>query len=102
MGYYTDFELIWTGDEEEELSSEVIKSLEEISGYSFSSACNVAWLIAKWYSWEENLTRLSKKFPNLTFELKGEGEEGEDIWKAKVKNGNLKVVRASIQYPEDW
>jgi hypothetical protein len=73
----------------------------DLEGLDFSyigSSLNVE--SAKWYEFNDDMTKLSKLFPTLTFIIRGEGEESEDVWKAKVKNGEISIVMAELTFPE--
>lgn len=50
----------------------------------------------KWYDWQEELLEFSKQFPDIVFELKGSGEEKEDIWDCYFKNGECQYAEAEI------
>lgn len=41
----------------------------------------------KWYTYAEDMIAISEKFPELVFQLNGEGEEPGDIWVKYYKNG---------------
>lgn len=59
------------------------------------------WANEKWYDWEEDMTALSKKFPNFLFLLEGDGEHRDDVWGAYfldgliMRNARKIVVEAS-------
>lgn len=41
----------------------------------------------KWYSYETDMKMISKRFPDLTICIYGEGEEQGDIWEHYFKDG---------------
>ncbi|NJO01150.1 MAG: hypothetical protein HC880_05130 [Bacteroidia bacterium] len=103
MGYNTYFVVTVTDDNrntesqgslfnEEELN-EIDKALdlEERRGNEFGGT-------SKWYDWEKDLRNLSKKYPNLFFEVEGMGEENGDLWKAWFKAGKAQIEQAVITY----
>ena len=102
MGYYTDFKIsLEKGEVKNEDEFEFFQlKLEKESGYQFDLSCNVLTLNGKWYEHEEHLKTVSEKFPHLTFLVEGEGEENGDIWKATVKDGTFKKVKAKIVFDE--
>ena len=50
----------------------------------------------KWYEWADDMKDLSKAFPNVIFQVSGEGEEQGDIWRAWIKNGKVVIHEARI------
>jgi len=50
----------------------------------------------KWYEWQPDMVKLSKKFRNVLFKLHGEGEENDDIWDAYFLNGKYQIKKARI------
>lgn len=37
-------------------------------------------IYAKWYNYDEDIRKLSKKYPDITFCVSGDGEDSEDLW----------------------
>lgn len=74
MGYYTDY-TITTDSNTQELESEMKKFgfLDEYDEGSWGGD-------AKWYDWSDDMTKLSKKFPDVLFTIEGRGEDPTDIW----------------------
>lgn len=106
MGYYTNFDLTVSGFKEKEH-----KEYFEFKLYKRNEFWTTQWVdqgdsltkyldSAKWYSWRKDLEDFSKEFPKLLFEVEGEGEESGDIWKARIKNGKVEIVKAEIVFPE--
>jgi hypothetical protein len=92
MGYYTTHELsIHSGD-----------------GYLFEYKEEIAEQIGfnpfqdsiKWYSCDNDMLEFSKKHPDITFCMYGEGEENKDIWYAYFKNGKMFKAKAVITFEE--
>lgn len=54
---------------------------------------------AKWYKHTDEMTELSKEFPNVLFKLHGEGEDSGDIWDAYFMNGKMQYCPARIMCP---
>lgn len=50
----------------------------------------------KWYDHEDDMKEFSRMFPNLVFELSGEGEESGDIWKKYFRDGKMQKCEAKI------
>lgn len=103
MGYYTDYDLdisphgrdVFSNEEIDELEREidllnVFESGHTVGGYY----CN-----AKWYDHDEDMMRLSGRFPDILFSLHGNGENQEDMWDAYYLNGRMQYCGAKITYP---
>lgn len=54
----------------------------------------------RWYDHDEDMIKVSKQFPDIMFELRGDGEESEDFWKTYYLNGKLQFAPAAITYPD--
>lgn len=50
----------------------------------------------KWYDWDEDMRRISSKYPTHLFHLHGAGEENGDIWSATFKNGLMHLRKARV------
>lgn len=53
----------------------------------------------KWYGHEDEMTTLSKKFPEVTFILFGDGDAGGDLWRFIFKGGKSVLQRVEITFP---
>jgi hypothetical protein len=54
-------------------------------------------------SWDDHfhdMRDISFKFPQLTFKLKGTGDDPDDRWYTLFKNGMFERVRAVLTWPE--
>jgi hypothetical protein len=98
MGYYTRFNLTVHTDRFDE--QEIIKDFRENSDYAEHCLTETGGTNeeGKWYDHEEDLRKLSKKYPNVLFEMHGEGEESGDLWVLYAKNQKLQKERAKITY----
>ena len=52
----------------------------------------------EWYNHEPEMRKLSSKFPDVLFTLKGAGEESWDIWKKHFKGGKMQICQAKITF----
>ena len=101
MGYYTEYNLKIEGCDFEK-ATEVIEELRESSDgaeYALNEVGESAEN-CKWYDHQKDLKEFSKKYPDLVFELNGEGEESGDIWKKYFQNGKVQLCNAVIVFPE--
>jgi len=105
MGYITSFNLYGYNSEEDLLAGRDMphSHLEKIFDWiknNTSSDMKFEWLDdAKWYDWDEDMTALSNAYPDVIFELFGDGEETDDIWKAIFYNGKMKQVTQTTYFP---
>lgn len=110
MGYNTDY-TIEAGPFDDEVQAEFFEfKMEKQSGYSIDSNVSVdgsgkyrlhATLSdVKWYSWNADMTELSRDFPYVTIDVEGDGEESGDQWKARFFNGDCEKVEAIVTFPE--
>lgn len=86
MGYYTEFTII--------ASDEVIEYMEEVDdgfahGERLEAAGGHPCINAKWYGWEDDMKAVSAHFPDEVIEVRGVGEEGDDVWLVKLKAGEI-------------
>lgn len=112
MGYYTDYTLtasICTVGADSYTTATIphitLASLEdEIKKMRvFDSGGDIEcgyYTSAKWYSWQEDMCLLSKRFPELLFCLHGEGENGDDLWNAYFFEGKCQCCPAVITYDD--
>lgn len=91
MGYYTRYTLNIL--ENSEYGVDYHGDIASISGYSspFDDEC-------KWYRHEEDMITLSERYPDVLFELIGEGEESPDFWKKYFRNGQMKICKGTVVY----
>ena len=96
MGYYTQHALkAFNSEFIENFEEELAQVLEDISGYDYEE---IQGDEIKWYTQDENMLQLSKMYPDVIFELTGNGEEKEDIWRTYYKNGKKQEVNVQIVF----
>lgn len=54
---------------------------------------------AKWYDSDEDMKKVSRQFPGMTFMLHGDGEDSGDLWEAYFHDGQVEYCRAEIPPP---
>ena len=111
MGYYTDFRLsMWDKDANliekshhpkyKEISTAFAGLSRDFTTYDFDELTEgiANW---KWYDCEEDIKELGKQFPDVLFELEGEGEDREDWWLFRVLGDNVQRKQAVIVSPDN-
>ena len=109
MGYYTTFTLDCYDNRansldisfETDFGKTLTAALHEISPYYFDDDFDLKTLSydsCKWYDHDEDMVKLSLRFPNYTFILEGEGEETCDLWKTIYHDGKLERLNVKIVY----
>ena len=81
MGYYTVYNLTKIKGSEEDFEA-LKKDLRETKGVDLEVDCNL-----KWYDHEEDLKKLSEKYPDLIIQLEGDGEDVGDNWTLRFAHG---------------
>ena len=92
MGYYTSFKLEVVVDRNDEIDYEKVV-VNHIGHDPFEDE-------SEWVSHEKDMKEISKKYPQVLFELKGEGEDSGDLWKTYFKNGKMQRCTARIVYDD--
>lgn len=95
MGYNTYYKLEIHDDQGRCLDFGEIKDelIKHIDYDPFDESC-------KWYSHEDDMQWLSKKYAGTVFKLSGEGEDNEDMWHKYFLNGKTQICKATITYEE--
>lgn len=109
MGYYTHFMLDCYDNRansfdisfETDLGKALTAALHEINpdyfDYDFS-LMTLPYQEWKWYDHDEDMIELSKRFPDYTFILEGEGEENGDLWRNVYHDGQMESLYVKIIY----
>lgn len=100
MGYYTRFELEVTGVEPD-VSGKLWSDLGDLCVFNDMQGrgtdCVAASGWTTWYDYEKDMLALSVKYPGCFFELDGDGEDDDDLWKAYFQNGMTMRCQGYIQ-----
>jgi len=101
MGYYTDYNITVTGIDN---ANQAVKIAKEYDLWDFDISDDgkilTSYMNAKWYDWKDESISLSKNYPRILIEISGEGESNDDIWKARIRNGECEVVYAKIVFDD--
>lgn len=91
MGYYTYFTLSTnaTDDKEREIALWMIDNLDyfsfcskEMVSKSYEPLTHIVGSDSmKWYDHEDDMRKVAAAFPDVKFELYGEGEDRDDTWR---------------------
>ena len=106
MGYYTYHDLVVLNDKGEYLPEETEKHekllTRKVFGEDgFDPDSQILFEdSAKWYDSEKDMREHSAEYPDLMFELHGEGEENEDVWIEYFKNGKMQRCQGKVVYPD--
>lgn len=94
MGYNTNYSLtiIEDGHQNDDINYKVeIKNLTDYIDL-FSEQI-------KWYKHQNDMLKLSKKYPKTTFLLEGQGDGSDDIWREYYKDNKMLRQIAEITFP---
>ena len=109
MGYLTTFTLNCYDNHansfdisfETDFGKTLTAAFHEINPYYFDDDFDLKTLSydsCKWYDHDEDMVKLSLRFPEYTFILEGEGEEKGDLWRTIYHNGQLERLNVKIVY----
>lgn len=102
MGYYTKFDLVINKNISKDQELQITNFLSnKIIGESAKLSDHYEDYLEeemKWYDYQKHMIELSNLFPDIVFELSGEGEESEDIWKEYFKSGKSQRCEAIITF----
>ena len=88
MGYLTYFTLNKITGSDEDFDA-LVEDIKEKTGIDFAKDnCEEA----KWYDCEKDMLALSRKYPDLTVQLDGDGENSDDLWAERFRNGECESV----------
>ena len=96
MGYETSFCLRVTSNpkdskEEQSVKDEIKKKIENICTEMTENVED--GFKAKWGEYEEDLKEISKRHPSVLIEIYCNGEDAEDVWKARFRDGESETIQ---------
>jgi len=94
MGYLTYFTLDIVSGSDEDFDA-LVGDIREKTGIDFSRDNSAE---AKWYDCEKDMTALSMKYPDLVVQLDGDGEDSDDLWSERFRNGECESV--GVEMPD--
>jgi len=101
MGYYTDYTL--ETHKSKMNISDILGNLSENDFGGLNYAIDVYgeyYESVKWYDHEDDMKKLSLKFPDVIFKLHGEGENSGNLWDKYFKNGKMQTCYAVITFDD--
>lgn len=101
MGYYTKYDIKITGIDNANQAVKIAQEYDlEQYDVSYDGTTLTAFYEGKWYNWEKESVSLSRNYPRILIEIEGEGEDRDDIWKARIRNGDCETVSAKIVFED--
>ena len=106
MGYYTCYNLTIHNQTEERKKTISNWARENIGFFNWIKTEDPEQTIEdnlmndsyKWYTHSYDMLELSKRFPDVFFELEGDGEERDDFWKEYYYNGESQFTQGEIAF----
>lgn len=102
MGYYTYFEITIPAKAD---IDNIMDKLTALSNYAFDKTGSTAKTktfatvdTCKWYNHEADMINLSEMFPKILFQVDGDGEESDDVWRTYYLNGKSQSVEVKLTY----
>jgi len=90
MGYITQYTL--TDDKGVVGTEKFNKVFKKTTDYCIDGD----YLEGTWYHYDEDMIEISKKFPKVTFKLKGIGEDEDDVWACCFRDGKYQDLERKI------
>ena len=102
MGYLTTFILTIKEDPNDEYSEiELYLNSDDNEDKYFYHLLDRDYNDAvTWYNHETDMKEISKLFPDVVFQLDGEGDQNLDVWTKYFKNGKMQDCPAIISFDE--
>ena len=116
MGYYTQHTLTVTPSEHytvaeiakaiKEEEDNIFYGVERVGNDLLTDESHYEFTLyprdeVKWYDEETDMIEFSKRFPEAIFQVYGEGEEQEDVWRQEYMNGYMRDQHIIVTW-SDW
>lgn len=99
MGYYTYYNLSVFEYKNNTKGEEVKNQIDfkkEICDIYHNGSQGLCFKAIEWHNWEKDMLEFSKKYPDLLFQLNGEGEDNDDIWVAYFIDGKCQYSKVKL------
>lgn len=93
MGYITDYKLKVVPN----TIPDIVDEIAEISNYLWDEDLCMSGM---WYDWPAHMLILSTRYPNHMFQLDGDGEDSDDMWRVYFKNGKSHDANTRLIYDD--
>ena len=110
MGYLSNFYIKFenlkdfSDEEKEEILEEIVGNIDFIENYlsdeEFYKNYEITAYQLKWYDYENDLFKISERFPELKFKVDVYGEDDEDISRVYFYNGECQREKGNISFGE--
>lgn len=101
MGYYTHYNIRISGADNANQMVKIAKELDLRDYDTFSDGTALTTSFEdKWYDCEDDFKRVSKTYPRVLFEVDGKGEDSDDQWRARFRDGVSEIIRAKIVFDD--
>lgn len=104
MGYYTQYNLYVTnvGFLDDEVKVAVSNAVDDLNLFDVSGSVEYGWpAYDKWYDHDDDMLAISARFPDVVFQLYGDGESSDDNWMNYYKGGRAQYGALHITVEED-
>ena len=109
MGYHTSYSLFAYPISDPKIADEIANALRKFDIINYALDWKYRFTEdgvefgahdpVEWYESDEEMRVISKEFPDIHFELHGEGEMNDDIWTRHFVNGKAQLCMAEIVIP---
>lgn len=104
MGYYTQYNLYVTNEGflDDEVKVAVSAAVDDLNLFEVSGSVEYGWsAYDKWYDHDDDMLAISARFPDVVFQLYGDGEGSDDNWMNYYKGGRAQYGALHITVEED-
>ena len=93
MGYDTTFNINTSAEPQDYREEEAVRKEISKAVYGDDHHNVIEGFEAHWYNYDKDLVKISKKHPAVLIEVSGKGENNDDIWVARYRDGKSETVR---------